>query len=430
MNDSDMFSIDKDTIDINGMDAMVELTGYKPFDTDDFLEGLELSEDLVNKFGTVLYAKGTTITPNHLARLIELRASNPALDFFFRINKSAKLVQEFRSVIKEQIFSLFSRQVRTNIYGEFLKGIGDNLENFINDILSEENITLLMYQMRFVSRATHKDKSTLFMEHPVNVALIALAIASSKPFETIIGKSKTKLLDVCRAGLFHNYGALMHLSDILDTTDELRLKLYWDSIREGIKTIDNSNLGYEIRDALTLLCDYQTGRTDSIHKPDWTSVLANIIIVSELFLRRESGLFSEPQQVKKIVDQLNVRVAENRLGERPVLALTIGLNLLDIFDFYRELNSLIRKCPYNSAVPYPLVGFKSPTIFVCKNDVVECKYIEGSLKAVNLLHDMGELKRGQYRRCWLLTPKLISFYKKHYRAIKGIANNGVAAKEK
>jgi hypothetical protein len=98
--------------------------------------------------------------------------------------------------------------------------------------------------------------------------------------------------------------------------------------------------------------------------------------------------------------------------------LTLGLNLTDIFDFYEEMDRLINKCPYDSAVPYPLTGFNSPSIFVCKKRVNKCRYLELSVKAVNLITKLGELQPGEYNRCKLLTPELMSFYDEHYEEIK------------
>ena len=423
MNQPDIFSFEEDTIDIDGMDAMVQFSQYDPTDEESFMEGLELSEDLTNRFGTILYSSGTKLTPVRLSRLIELRVANPTMDFYFRINRSAALIQSFRKEIKQQIVTLFNRHERTNVYHEFMSHVGENIDNFVSEVLGEENITLLLYQMRFIGRTSKKTKSQLFQEHSLNVALITLAIASSKLYGKVIGKSKTKLMDVFKVALFHNYGAIKIIDKIIDAPEEKRLAMYWEANHEGYLSMDDIKLHFTIKDALNLIYDHNMGQRDIVDKYDWPSIMANIVIVAELFLQYESGLFTDPYPVRKVVDLLNVRVAEKDLNEIPVRALTLGLNLQDIFDFYKEMNDLIKQCPYNSAVAYPLVGFKSPTIFICKNEVLKCEYIETSLKAVNLLRDMGELKKGKYRRCWLLTPKLIHFYKTHYKAIKGTVAN-------
>ena len=108
------------------------------------------------------------------------------------------------------------------------------------------------------------------------------------------------------------------------------------------------------------------------------------------------------------------------------LFLFATLFLGEIFDFYKELNNLIKECPYDSGVAYPLLSFQSPTLFVCRKGVTVCQHIDSSKKAVNIVKPLGELKPGRYHLCLYLTNKLKTFYKKHYVEIKEI----VAAKEK
>ena len=107
------------------------------------------------------------------------------------------------------------------------------------------------------------------------------------------------------------------------------------------------------------------------------------------------------------------------LNEITVKSLTSKLNLKDIFDFYQESQDLIKKCPHdNSGVPYPITGFKSPTLFICCKHVYKRPDTESSVKAVNLFNPIKELKAGKYHRCLLLTPQLSKFYKEHFKEIK------------
>jgi len=176
--------------------------------------------------------------------------------------------------------------------------------------------------------------------------------------------------------------------------------------------------------AIRMICEFYTlKRNYFIAKDDRISAMANIVLVADAFLQRESGLFGEPMPVKNAVDFLNVKVAEKRLNEIAVRALTMGMNLLELFDFYNELDTLIGKCPYSSAVPYPLVGFRSATLFVCKKTVNECKHLETNTNAVNLVKPLGVLKNGQYYRCTMLTELLNNFYKDHYQDIKDSVKN-------
>ena len=195
--------------------------------------------------------------------------------------------------------------------------------------------------------------------------------------------------------------------------------MYLEANRNGYFLLSKIQLGYEVMDSIRILCEYFIERKEFITKDDITSVMSNIVLVTESFLRVESGLFAAPREPRDVVDQLNVDMANKKYNKLAVQALTLGLNLNDIFDFYKELDFLKKQCIYkDSAVPYPLEGFMSPTLFICKNTVTDCKYLEGSLKAATLLKQLGELKPGRYHRCWLLTPQLIAFYKNHYKDIK------------
>ena len=169
-------------------------------------------------------------------------------------------------------------------------------------------------------------------------------------------------------------------------------------------------------DAISYMCEYYMDEKDFIEKTEWPATMANIVLVAEMFLQKESGLFYEPQVTKMVVDQLNVLMMGKELNEMAVKALTLGLNLIDIFDFYNAVDHISGKCPYDySGVPYPLTGLKSPSLFICKKGITKCKHIDLTLYAVNLQKPMGILNPGKYRRCWLLSNMLRAFYKAYYK---------------
>ena len=418
MSQYDIFSIEHDSIDLDGIEAIMEFARYNPNEPNLFLDGLLLSEDLTTTSGT-LYTQGTEITPERIERLLQLRESNPSLELLFKIKRSAKLIQKFRSDIKKQINEIFTHRQKTKVFHDLLSHISENIDSFIDELLSDENITMAIYKMRFICESTKTKRSLSFFNHSLNVTLISLAIASSEQFANTVGKDKEKLVEICKVALFHNYGALTRIDNILKTSEDKWLDLYCDANRNGISSMDNLKFGFDIIEPIRLICGYYMGEKDFIRRNEWAATIANIILVADIFLQRESGLFGAPQQIKEIVDRLNVKVVEKELNDTAVQALTLGLNMQDIFDFYQELNKLNKLCPYDySGVPYPLTGFKSPTLYICKNDVTQCKFIERSLYSVKLIRSMGELKPGKYHRCFLLTLKLGNFYKKHYKSIK------------
>ena len=381
---------------------------------------MELAEDLTTKSGTTLYTKGTQISPDRVARILKLRELNPDLEIDFKIKRSAKLVQQFRNVIKKQMTELLKRLQGAVVYSDLLANIGENIESFTEEIFSEENVTLAIYKMKFVSDSSETKSAAFYFNHSLNVALFSLAIASSERFKNILGNDKSKLVEICEVGLFHNYGAITQIDTILKAEENEKFRMYWDANRNGYFALGSLRLSFEIMDAIRYLGDCCMDRKKFVERKEWPATMANIVLVAEMFLQKESGLFGAPQGVRDVVDFLNVKMREKEINEIVVQILTLGLNLQDIFDFYQELERLVNKCPHNkSGVPYPLTGFKSPTLFVCKNEVMECEHIESSLYAVRLMKNIGKLKSGRYRRCWLMSHLLSVFYKEHYKEIKG-----------
>ncbi len=418
MNKDDFFSLDKDTIDLSGIDAIMQLARYRPNELEVFLEGMELAEDLTTSSGT-LYTKGTEISPDRIIRLLRLRESNPKMELLFKVKRSPKLIRTFRNEIKEEMTEIFKHRKETKVFRGLLSQIGENIESFIDEILSEENITLTMYKMKFMCDSAKNKKSTLFYNHSLNIVLFTLALARSEKYADVTGNDTEKLLEICKVALFHNFGALTGIDKILKAPEEDWFELYWDANRNGYLSLENLKLSSDVMESIRFLCEYNMGVKDFITGSEWPATMANIVLVADTFLQKESGLFDIPQLGSDVVDQMNVLVKENAFNKLAVEVLTIGLNLKEIFDFYQVLSSLANQCPYNfSGVPYPLTGFKSPTLYICKDNVMQCEHIEKSLFSVKLVKPMGVLKPGKYHRCWLLTPKLNAFYKKYHWEMK------------
>jgi hypothetical protein len=426
MNQVNFSSSGSNTIDLNGMDNLLAFSRYNPDKPESLLEGMELDEDLTIRFGTILYAKGTKFTPKHITRLIQLQESNPSLDFIFKLKRNAELIKSFSNEIKKHFVTLVNHLSKTLAFSNLLSQIDGDIDSFIDDILTDESITLSLFQARYTCQNSEKNRSKIIFDHSLNVALFSLAIASSEEYSKIVGKDKAKLTNIFKAGLFHNYGALNKIDTIMKAPEDKRFSIYWEANRNGYSSLDHNIFSFDIINAFLFLGNYYLGKKDFVTGKNWPEIIANIVLVAEAFLSREIGLFADPRPMKKVIDYLNIKVSQNDYSTRPVLALTKGLNLTDIFDFYKELNTLTSECPYDSGVAYPLTGFKSPTLFICEKGVNVCKHIDSSKKAVNLVKRLGKLKPGQYHICILLTNKLQSFYKKHYVEIKDI----VAAKEK
>ncbi|MBN2288762.1 MAG: hypothetical protein JXQ83_05470 [Candidatus Glassbacteria bacterium] len=413
-----LLSLEGEDIVIHGLDTIVNFTRFHPVNVNLFLDGLELADDLKADAGTILYTKNTEISHERIAKLLKLRESNANLDFNFQIKRNEKLLNKFREELKERMLTLLKRRQATKVFKDLMVGVANSIESFYDILFEDEEILLALYRIRFICVSAESQRSIFYADHAINMSLFALAIAESRKMEEAIGKNKEKSIEIVKASLFHNFGALLEIDEILQLPANERPQKYWEANLKGLDKITSLKFSYELMMGIRGLCDYHAGRRDFIPKLEGSELLANILVVADVFLQSESGLFGEPVEARTVVDKMNVKAMGKELNDVVIQALTLGLNLTDIFDFYSELERLKSKCPYESAVPYPLTGFNSPTIFVCKKRVTKCQYLEVSVKAVNLITKLGELQSGEYNRCKLLTPSLMSFYDEHYEEIK------------
>jgi len=419
MNDDEIFYKDADNLCIPGLNTLIKLARYSPVQPTNFLDGLELAEDLRTSSGTVLYPKDIELTRDRVGKLQQLRESNNNLDFSFKIKLNDTLFERFRFELKERIKFLYKRRKEIKIFKDLMSGIASRLEPLFEKILADNNITLELYKVRFLCEKIAKSRrASLFADHLMNVSILSLAIAISHKFKSTIGEDEGKLVMIMKAGLFHNLGALYTIDNVLETPEPDRPKAYWEAIHNGFRDNPLLKLDREVEEAIEKVYLYNTGKRDFITNDEWPEVMTNILIVADLFLQKEGGFFGEPMEARDVVDQLNIKVMDKQINSLAVQALTLGLNLIDIFDFYTEIDDMIGKCPYDSAIPYPLTGFRTPTMFVCKKTVTECRYLELSVKAVKLVKRLGKLIPGDYNRCKLLSPRLLAFYDEYYEAIK------------
>ena len=345
MSHVDIASPSQEIIEINGLDSFIGFSRYKPDHPELFLENLELAENLTNNHGAIFYPKGTVISPERVTRLIKLSKNNPYLELSFKIKRSALLIQSFRNDVKKQIVELYKRRMENNEFEVLLSGINKQVGQLIDDTLSDDTITIALYQFGFMREPSDNNKFTRFMEHSLNVALISLAIASTELCGVSIKNDRSILVEICKTAMLHNFGAISKIEKILKISPERWFNLYWHSNLQGLKNIEDYQFGDTITESIRYVCEYYTyGNYDFISQIDRSSVIANIVQTAEIFLQIESGLFAEPQPLKRVVNLLNIRVAEKKINLNTVLALTFGLNLVDLFDYYKELENLASDC--------------------------------------------------------------------------------------
>jgi len=421
MSVEDKFSVGSDSIDISGLDVLIKLCNYQPdpAEQDQFFTGVVLAEDMTSDKGVTLYTSGTTITQDRIARLNAIHEMNPELKMHFKIKRSPEIIVKFKKEILEKLKNLLNHRTKYKIYSQLLGSVSDEIEAFFDELFNDESIVLTAYKMKFIVELSPHKNAPAFFEHALSVPMFAFAIAQTPELEKRITFAKDDLAGLVLAALFYNIGAVESIDSIMQEDKKMHPRLYYDANRDSINLLAELKLGENTLTYMNKVIDYQNGDltfvTDEENKGSW---IANIITVADLYVQRESGLFGVRQKISHIVDQLNVMAVSNKLNKNVVKALTVALDLKDIFDFYQEMDNLKYMCPWQLAAPYPMTGFKSPTLFICKGNKNDCEHYEKSLKAITLIKPMGDIPKGKYARCLLTTPKLMKFYMKHYEEIK------------
>ncbi|MBW7997592.1 MAG: hypothetical protein FVQ81_13640 [Candidatus Glassbacteria bacterium] len=423
-----LFIVESDSILVGGLNALLKFSNFHPINTQSVREGIELANDLRSEKGTVLYPTGTEFSWERINRLLKFRESNPDMTFDIRIKPSPKLLDNLRKSIKDKLKSLFLSRQKVVVFKKLMLNLTPRFDELADKVLESDEIALEIFRIRFVCECVENQRAILFADHALNTGIFVAAIACSQQYEQHFNNRPELLVRYMTAGLFHNWGAVMESDRIIGAQAEDRQKAYWEAIQKNVTSLQKYDLGEEVFQAIHHLCGWQKEERDFVSKEN-EPVLSNILVVAEMFLRREDGLFGESAATKDIIDYMNVRVMDKQLNERAVKALTLGLELTDIFDFYSELDRLVKECPYDAAVPYPLTGLYSSTLFVCKKRVTKCRFLELSVRAVNLIQPLGDLGVGEYHRCKMLTPKLNSFYDDHYDDIKIAVGGGSKDKE-
>ena len=128
------------------------------------------------------------------------------------------------------------------------------------------------------------------------------------------------------------------------------------------------NLEMELVESMRKVGAYYMGDKEILQTDDEDDVAtnyANVIITADIMDQKVSGLFEDAIPIKTATDQLYVMANNKELRRGFVDSLAKGLKLNELFDFYREIDKLNSSCLFEKhARPYPMLGFKSPVIYL------------------------------------------------------------------
>lgn len=413
-----LFSVEEDKIILEGIEALVSFTKYSALKKDSVLKGVILAEDLLNDKGGVLYSAGQEMDHQKVSRLIRTADLNPNFDYTFRIKRGTELTGTLKGRIKEDFNRLLKSKMSLKAFQSFLSAIDKEIEEYVDEIFTSENLLFSIYQQKMQTELSKVKQASTYYNHAINVALFSLAIAKSPEFADW-NWDKEKYVNLMKAALLHNLSCVNETETLLNRKEEFRRDEYFKALKNNPYTVGQLYLKPDIMEAIRKYTEYYDGRLEILESEDDTSRCANMLVVSDMFCQGVLGLFEGRKKPKDAADKLNVMVIEGKLNQKMVEVLTKGLLLDDLFDFYQEMQRLMQECPFGRhAWPYPMTGFKSPVLFVCKINKEDCDHYEHSVKAVSLVTASGGLEEGKYCRCLLTSPQLQKFYDAHYEDIK------------
>jgi len=182
-------------------------------------------------------------------------------------------------------------------------------------------------------------------------------------------------------------------------------------------------LAPEVIEIIDYANNYHLDKKEFIKNSDRSSEFASIIVASQIFNMRELGLFSRKFSINHIIDELYSLVMINEMKKDVIDALAKGLRQNKLFDFYGGLDEIKKRCllgkPEKYPLPYPMIGFKSPIVILCKGRIKKCPAINPS-QSVTIFKNRGGLKEGSYNVCNLLNKGLKDLYKDYYGDIKEV----------
>lgn len=413
-----LFTVTEDAIVIEGIKTLIAFSKYHPIKKDTVLKGLYLAEDLLNEKGGVLYSSGTELDHQVITRLVKTQDLNPETTFQFKVQRSPELTRTLVNRIISDVVRLIRLRSSSKTYSFLFTGQEKQIVQYITEVFTGEDILYALYQQKMMTELVKIKEPAQYYNHALNVAIFSVALARSDNFKDW-NWGKDNYLELVKAAILHNFGSVVKFEDILSKNEEFRKDEYLKALKETDTHTGEFSLGADAKETIHKVIEHFEDPSKLINDTEVSGLYANMILIADIFCNGIQGLFKARLSPRDSVDAMNVQAVEGKLHPKIVEALTQGLTFIDMFDFYREIKRLTRECPYGEyAWPYPMTGFKSPVVFVCKVHKKTCEHYEAGMKAITTYKETGGLAEGQYCRCQLTTPQLQRFYEDHYEEIK------------
>ncbi|MFC1493445.1 HD domain-containing protein, partial [candidate division KSB1 bacterium] len=340
--------------------------------------------------------------------------------FKLSVKKSKAVANFFRDTIKRDFTKALESKKNKQ---EFRKSIGrleKTIGMYIDDILRDDELIYILFRARSIDELSSKAGIPRYFYHQINVAIFALEILQNSLLNTGIRFDKNDLINIGILCLIHDIASIENLGHYIDLPVDKVKEYYFQELQQSFITAKMINLEMDIIDSLKKFGEYYQGKKEVLFEEDGKAIsYANVLITADIMDLKVSGVFENPTPIRTATDQLYQMSNNKELKRGFVDALAKGLKLNELFDFYREIERLNKACLLKKyAKPYPMLGFKSPVLYLCAGKRRDCREYAKDSKAVNLVKASSGLEPGTYGRCKLLSKELVKFYESHYSDIK------------
>lgn len=406
------------TIEFDNIDDLCIFVRYNPKNDKSVPSGYILNEDVVNKKGGILYAKDSELDAARITRLKRIMENNPDISpkFVIKINDDVVKIEHVK--IMSAVNRLMESKAGRREFTKLMQVVKATLGTRISDILKDPEITFYISYLKFLEDKTKKSKISPYYNHMLNTLIFATGIMANyynMTQEKFVPEEVEKL---GLAALLHGAGGWEKSSEYMGLQIEERRAKYVEANSKNYQNLKSYKLDNTVLEAIEFCYQFQIDKMDFLKDESKAAKYAQIVCIASSFNEAITGLWKQAVTPREAIDVLYIKTQEINLPKVYVDALAKGLNFNNLFDFYRELDVLNNACHRAFGKPYPMTGFKSPVMFVCKNNVRECKEYVASAKSITIFKSIGGLEEGSYGRCEGLSKRLMQFYDTHYKDIK------------
>jgi len=419
MNNELNIMINPATVSLNDFKSLFLLAGFRPEFPHSVKSGIILNNHIEKENGEILFYAGSHLAYKELKELFQFAKSNKNYNKDIFITKNNALLQSLKETIVRDIIHIIDTKKAKDECRAMFKSVEKSFVFYLDDFFQSSELIYQLTRMRLLNQGASPEYRPMVYFHTLSVFLYSLGIVKySYRYSKLGGEDYAKL---AQAAFLHNIAVFDRLDSLLKEAGNTILEKYYE-INTRSHTIARRITGdSDVANTIKYVNYYHMNEKEFIKRDELLPQFANIILAAQLFNMREMGLFVKKYPIVHIIDELYSLVMVNELNKNSVDALAKGLRQKKLFDFYGGLDDIKKRCllkqPDKFPIPYPMIGFKSPIVILCKGQVKRCPAFNPS-QSVTIFKTRGGLKEGSYNVCNELNKALKELYKQHYSDIK------------